>query len=295
MLGDDDAVARDNSWQRTARRRQSQWRQTHGLPVGLHKGLPLGSRLTSEDGAPPRLAGYMTDAAKRQVQSAVRESAETGALLSRPRLWVDLLSSQPLCFNLFADMAEHLTLATRVWSGLLPDLVSSVTGIRFEYSPGRGDSRYTGARSAFDVFIEATGPSGRGFLGVEVKYYESMRVSAATDRGYATMARETGVFREECIAQLLLPPLQQLLLDHLLALRLQAADGDQWDWGAFALLAPSENFAAADVARTYAAALKGGSTFRQITLEQLIDALEQAAPDPWVADLRHRYLGQDSP
>ena len=45
------------------------------------------------------MANYLSPAAKRQVQRAVAEAPSTGALLSRPRLWVDLLSSQPLCFG----------------------------------------------------------------------------------------------------------------------------------------------------------------------------------------------------
>lgn len=294
VLGDDEPVAGDSSWQRTARRRQSQWRLMQGLQAGLHNGRLLGSRLTPEDGAPPQLAGYVTAAAKRQVQLAVRDAIQTGALLSRPRLWVDLLSSQPLCFNAFADMAEDLTLATRVFTWLMPEVISSVTAIRFEYSPGRGDPRYTGSRSAFDVFLEAAGPKGRGFVGVEVKYHESMRVSPAVDRGYANMARATGVFREEAIARLLRPPLQQLLLDHLLALRLQAAEIDRWNWGVFVLLAPNENAACNEVASTYASALTDTGTFLQISLELLFDALEQAAHKPWVADLRRRYLGPDA-
>jgi hypothetical protein len=186
-----------------------------------------------------------------------------------------------------------LALATQVFAALMLDLVSSVTAIRFEYSPGRGDPRYTGSRSAFDVFVEALSPKGRGFVAIEVKYHESMKVSAAADRGYADMAQATGVFRQEAIAGLLLPPLQQLLLDHLLALRLQAADSDHWNWGVFALLAPNENAACNEVAIRYASGLRDTGTFLRISLEQLFDALERAAPEPWVADLRSRYLGLD--
>jgi hypothetical protein len=291
MLGHDEPVRSDNSWQRTARRLQSMWREGRGLPAGLHNGTPLGSRLTPEDGAPPRLAGYLSDAARAQVQAAVADSPSTGALLSRPRLWVDLLSSQPLCFNAFGNMAEDLDLATAVMAKLLPDAFNEVTGVRFEYSPGRSDARYTGSRSAFDVFVEGVGPRGRGFVGVEVKYHESMQVAAAVDRGYAELARSTEAFLNDAIPALLRPPLQQLLLDHLLALRLQQADADQWDWGAFALLYPRGNDACAAVADSYASALAAPTTFRVITLEEMYGALAEACQEPWVAELRQRYLG----
>ena len=49
-----------------------------------------------------------------------------------------------------------------------------MTGVRFEWSPGRGDQRYAGNRSAFEVFIEYVGGRGRSFLGIEVKYHEDL-------------------------------------------------------------------------------------------------------------------------
>jgi hypothetical protein len=291
VLGHDEPIRTDNAWQRVARRLQSEWRESRGLPAGLHNGTPLGSRLTLEDGAPPHLAGYLTTAAKRQVQAAVADANATGALLSRPRLWVDLLSSQPLCFNAFGEMAEDLDLASRVLASLLPDAVSEIARVRFEYSPGRGDQRYTGARSAFDVFVEATGPRGRGFIGIEVKYHESMKVAPATDRGYARLARSTGIFREDALPMMMMPPHQQLLLDHLLALRLQHVHADYWDWGMFALLHPRGNEACAAVASSYAASLASSSSFRVLTLDQFCEGLATASAEPWVAELSRRYLG----
>lgn len=290
MLGHDKPLSADNPWQRVARRLQSEWRERKGLPAGLHNGQPLGSRLRIEDGGPPRLAGYMTDAAKRQVQAAVEDADCTGALLSRPRLWVDLLSSQPLCFNAFAAMAEDVDLGSKVFATLMPSEVSAVTRIRFEYSPGRSDTRYTGARSAFDVFVDATGPRGRGFIGIEVKYHESMRVAAAKDRGYGNLARSTSAFRDDAIDWLVRPPHQQLLLDHLLALRLQQVDAEDWDWGMFALLYPGENTACATVAASYASGLADPSTFRTITLEKFCRALTANSAESWVTELITRYL-----
>jgi hypothetical protein len=292
VLGHDEPLGSDNPWQRVARRLQSEWRERSGLRAGSHNGQLLGSRLTIEDGAPPRLAGYLTEAAKRQVQAAVQDADNTGALLSRPRLWVDLLSSQPLCFNAFGDMAENLEFGSKVFTSLMPEEVSAVTRVRFEYSPGRGDSRYTGARSAFDVFVEASGPHGRGFIGIEMKYHESMKVAPARDRDYARLAQLTGAFRHDALDRLLRPPHQQLLLDHLLALRLQQVDADDWDWGLFALVYPGGNTTCASVAASYTSGLADpNTTFRTITLEAVCRALAASSTESWVAELSTRYLG----
>lgn len=206
------AVRGDNEWQQRARLLQSQWRQRQGLAVGTHRGNPLGSRITLDDGQPPTLANYLAPQAKKQVQTAVEQSRTSGALLSRPRLWVDLLSSQPLCFNLFGPLAEDLDLATAALRLVWPN-IHQVTAVQFEWSPGRGDHRYTGNRSAFDVFITYLGPNGRGFLGIEVKYHEDLSGTPARDNDgrYPAIARRHGIFREDALPELQRLPLQQTL------------------------------------------------------------------------------------
>lgn len=292
LRGRDVPVAGDNTWQRKARGLQSDWREAHGLAAGTDdRGEPLASRLTLADGQPPRLANYLSSAAKAQVLTAVASAAGTGAVLVQPRLWVDLLSSQPLCFNAFGELAADLALATRVLGRLWPELVWKVEEVRFEYSPGRGDPTYTGNRSAFDVWIVATGPRGRGFLGIEVKYHEDMRVKAARDRDYAGMARTTGVFHAGRLAELAGPPFQQLLLDHLLALRMQAAHPLRWDWCRSVLLFPSGNARCEHVASDYLAALSDDSTWSAPRLEQFLDAAAAVGAGTWVDEVRHRYVG----
>jgi hypothetical protein len=291
LLGHGVPVPADNGWQRKARRLQSQWRERQGLEPGLHRGQPLASRIRPEDGEPPASGNYLTPAAKRQVLQAVEEANSTGALLSRPRLWVDLLSSQPLCFNAFGDLAEDQDLASTALAALMPDVVERVDAVRFEFSPGRGSAEYTGNRSAFDVFIEASGPAGRGFVGIEVKYHENMKVKPATDRGYEAMAREAGIFKADALPSLLRPPLQQLLLDHILALRLVHAHPDQWDWGHFAVLYPSGNTSCGTVVHDYSAALRDATSFHELTLETFLDALSTGGSRTLAATLAERYLG----
>jgi hypothetical protein len=174
-------VRGDNTWQRQARLMQALWRERAGLKAGEHQGSRLGSRISRADGDPPTLSNFISEPAKRQVLAAVDAAPHTGAFLSRPRLWVDLLSSQPLCFNLFGPLAEEPDLATAALRLVWPQQITRVTDIRFEWSPGRGDARYTANRSAFDVFIGYEGPGGRGFLGIEVKYHEDLTGRPARD------------------------------------------------------------------------------------------------------------------
>jgi hypothetical protein len=287
-------VASDNPWQQRARLLQSLWRERKGLEPGPRSSVdpsPLGSRLTLRDGepGPDGLHNYMSPAAKDAVLAALADPA-SGAMLSRPRLWVDLLSSQPLCFNVFGPLAADTHLASAVFSALYPGRVDGVRRIAFEYSPGRDDPLYTDNRSAFDVFVEYDGPRGPGFLGIEVKYHENLVVKAARDKGYAELAAGTAAFRPDALRRLAAPPLQQLWLDHLLALRMRAAHPGTWADCVFVLLHPAGNRPVARAATDYASCLSDASTFESLTLERLIQTLRQIQSQRWVEDLYERYL-----
>jgi len=85
-------------------------------------------------------------------------------LIKQPRIWNNLLSSQPLCFNLFGELHFDLELATKFFGQLFPGKIETVTSIKFEYSPGRGNKQYIGDHSAFDVFIEYHNKGKNGFI-----------------------------------------------------------------------------------------------------------------------------------
>jgi hypothetical protein len=288
-----DVVVRgDNAWQRRARLMQALWRERIGLAAGEHRGNPLGSRISLADGEPPSLSNFVSEPAKRQVLAAVDAAAETGALLSRPRLWVDLLSSQPLCFNLFGALAEDPDLATAALQLVWPQQITRVTDTRFEWSPGRGDDRYTGNRSAFDVFIAYEGPAGRGFLGIEVKYHEDLSGSPARDEQgrYEVLARTHRIFRDDALADLQRLPLQQLWLDHLLALQLRANPDDGWDDATFVLLAPSGNIDCTRAAQRYRSCLSDSRSFDARTLDEVVQAIRLASGSDWIDAVYDRYL-----
>ena len=288
----------DLPWQRGLRLLQSLWRQDRGLPAGWHPrgGGPsarrLGSRLAlpaAEDG----LTNYLTDTVREVVRDELAAAAGSGKLYGTPRIYDDLLSSQPLCFNLFGELAADLDLATRFARHLWPDRVEQATRVAFEHSPGRDDERYLGNRTAFDVYFEHTTPEGhRGFIGIEVKYHERLDTAAAENRGRPTeVARGSGVFTSDALDALDEPPLQQLWFDHLLALSMLAGDGSQWRGGGlFVLLHPAANEACYHVAAAYQRHLRDRRTFQRLTLEEAVAVLRLAGAGSWVDELAGRYL-----
>lgn len=164
---------------------------------------------------------------------------------------------------------------------------------RFEWSPGRVDEAYTGNRSAFDVFVDYDGPLGRSFLGIEIKYHEDHFGQAAKDENgrYATPADRHGIFREELVPALQKPPLQQIWLDHLLALQLRSnPKNDGWKAGACVLLYPVGNTACADGAARYRRCLTEADTFDARTLDDVVQAARLTSPASWPDDVYARYL-----
>jgi hypothetical protein len=294
VLADHDVfVPGDNAFQRRARLLQALWREDQGYPCGTHRGRPLGSRLAMPD-AEEHLWNYLTDGIRRIVRDETRgERRDRTKVYTEPRIFEDLLSSQPLCFNLFGELAHRLDLAGEVGRRLWPGRVEEVTRLEFEWSPGRDDPRYLGNRSAFDVYLEHTGPGGsRGFIGIEVKYHENLKVAPARHQDlYEQLAARSGAFIPERIETLLRPPCQQLWLDHLLALSM--LERDHWDHGLFVLLYPSHNSACGAAWSTYASCLGPVPQAEARTLEEVLDVLDQCCPEPWARELAARYLNFD--
>lgn len=284
-------VRSDNAFQRSVRLRQAVWRESRGYPVGIHRGAPLGSRLRMPE-AENQLWNYLTDGIRQVVRAEVLGASKgDGKLFAQPRIFEDLLSSQPLCFNLFGELKLDLPLATRVLRRLLPDRIGTVCRIEFEHSPGRLDFRYTADKSAFDVYVEYSNPQGDlGFLGIEVKYHENMNDVLAPHRErYDQVADCMGCFHASRLPHLRGKPINQLWRDHMLAGSMLLTD--RWRQGMFVVLCPAENTHAMAAVGRYRECLADSATFDAWTLESFVAALQAESPDIWVSELRKRYLG----
>src|SRR4051812_48572653 len=120
-------VATDNRFQRKVRLLQALWRERMQYPVGTtaRRG-PLGSRLAMP-GARDELWNFVSPAIRQVVRSEVMNSEKSrDKLFQAPRIYDNLLSSQPLCFNLFAELSLDLQWATAAFRRLLGDRVARV-------------------------------------------------------------------------------------------------------------------------------------------------------------------------
>jgi len=282
-----------SEFQRRARVLQSLWREEMGFPIGQHKGSsgprPLGSRLPMS-WAQETLSNFITEPVREVVRAEVLgPKASRGKLYKKPRIFEDLLSSQPLCFNLFGELKLDLELASRVIADISGGRFTKVTGIDFEYSPGRRDPRYLNDRSAFDVFLRCMNESGEPcFVAVEVKYHENLAGTAGKHRKrYDEVADLMGCFKDDRTI-LRRSPIQQIWRDHLLAGITLIQDG--YRDGLFVMLYPAENEHVFNAVSAYTAQLTNRDTFAAWTLEQFIDALHRHSDAAWIDAFENRYL-----
>lgn len=281
----------DTEFSAFARLLQSKWRDKKGYPE-----LKMGNFLDTEFSKVMK-ANFITDNIRNLVTQEVKNAKKNGGLIGEPRIWNNLLSSQPLCFNLFGELYYDLELATKYFVRLFPNEIDEVTAILFEYSPGRGDIKYTGDHSAFDVFVEYKKNNSKRFMGIEVKYAESLKEETKDkarknykDR-YVELAKESGLFKEDGITFLKQPPLSQIWRDHLLAI----ATKKEFDYGFFVFLFPSGNVQCQRGVDAYKQHLidsnEEKSGFYVRYLEDFINTLTELHDADWVKELKERYLG----
>ena len=284
-------VPADNAFQRRARLLQALWREEQGLPIGEHRGRPLGSRLAMP-AAKDDLSNYLTEAIRDVVRCEVLDPQQSkGKLYGQPRIFNDLLSSQPLCFNLFGELQQDLELASRVFQRMTAGRVNTVTAIGFEVSPGRGDAKYIGDSSAFDVFVEYVSAGGvKGFCAIEVKYHESLADKVATHKArYDAIANAMDCFEPTASERLKAKPLQQIWRDHLLMGSLLRDEEQGFKDGFFAFLYPQDNACCADAVAGYRSGLRDATSFASWTLESFVEAITKEGGGAWIEALKRRY------
>lgn len=281
-----DEPKKERAYQQYLRLGQALWRVGQGLPEGGSARRRQGAWIPKSHGT----HNFVSDAAWEAAQAAL---ADAEKLVDHERLHTNLVSSQPLAFNLFGDLKVDLDLASRVLSRMIQRPIV-VSGIEFEYSPGRGDLRFTCDRSAFDVYVEYTTGQERGFLGIEVKYQEDLTPRQPKNHyrpRYSEITADIGCFTEGAERRLKTPPLEQLWRDHLLACSLLLDQQSAFDEGSFVVLFPSINDSCRSAVVEYAELLSSTQTFCSWTLEFFVEALQAECDQPWVTHLKHRYLG----
>jgi hypothetical protein len=286
-------------FRRTLRYHQAQWREAQGHPIGSqpiapragNPSRPVGSRLPLEYA---RKTGATFLTANALDTARARTSfVEPHQSFDHQRLWADLLWSPTMAFNLFGDLAADLSLADRAAHTWWPDATGTVSDVRLAHSPGRLDPTYLNSLRAFDAaFVLDNDDGTQAIVAVDTKYHERRKGEIPRPsnlRRYLKVTERSGVFAPRA-TQLLKgrSELAVMWLEHLLLLSMLQHVSGTWSWGRYVVVHPADNTDVADLCAGYKALLADQSTFRSMTLEELLDS--GALPRASVVALRDRYI-----
>ena len=271
-----------------ARLLQSIWRTEQGYEFDQY------GNFLELDFAKKTGANFLTKGIFEIVQHEVKNKHIDRKVIKEPRIWNNLLSSQPLAFNLFGELKLNLKLATLVFKPLYPDRkIKSVKQIEFEYSPGRKSLQYTGDSSAFDVFVVYENElSEKCFFGIEVKYSENLNDAPSTHKGtYEDISVKSGIFNMTMLDKLKEKPIQQIWRDHLLVLSMFIKNND-YKVGDFIYLYPAENLNCKSGIEQYELTFNNlkENYFKPLTLEKLVETIRSFSSENWIEEFENRYL-----
>lgn len=286
LAWDDPAWAEksDNAWQARLRRHKAWWRQERlRLAAGPMRpqGRLVASMLPADvDFEPNLMTPEAVDAAHRAIESLKAEKRP--GFIQEFRLKHNLLSSQPMCFNLFGHLSATPD-ALLPWVRTISPHAVSVTDVLLEWAP---PTKLSG--SAFDAFVTYDLPDGGvGFVGIECKYAEDLAKAqprpAASKYHEATAA---GPWLPDAAAGLDKPKLRQFWYNQLLAQRVLAS-GDYAE-GFGVVVAAGADDPARDVTADVAAQLEDRDSLRFSSIEDVLNTITDH--DSWRADFRERYL-----
>ena len=293
----DASYPKDTDFSRIARTRQSEWRKMKKYPADKGNLGKYGNFLDVKF-AKTEKVNFLTENIRYLVTQEIENAKKSKALIGEPRIWNNLLSSQPVCFNLFGEFYFDLNLATTFFQKLFPRRIDKVMAIKFEYSPGRKDPKYLNDRSAFDVFVEYRKGDKRGFIGIEVKYAESLKEETQAqakkifddpEKKYEHWAKKSKIFKPNTIEFLKQPPISQIWRDHLLCI----ATKQDYDDGFFVFLYPKKNKECENGVKSYIQHLafddEKQNCFYPRYLEDFFDALTKSSNANWTNELKQRY------
>ena len=279
----------DNDFTRRMRRHQS-WYRAYVLKVPYGTGpwpwsrTPYGNMLTeqSAEAGLNFLTPGIFGLAKRRI-------ADGTGMVDPFRLMRNMLSSQPMCFNLFGELALDHALATRLVRVLWGEHIARVTGVHIEWAPEPA-AEYLDDRTAFDAFIEYETEDGQaGFVGIETKLSEPFSVRRYDKPEYRRWMTPDGPWRADAGGEVAKQEHNQLWRDHLLAWSLLRHPESKYAAGGLSVVYHPEDRRCREVIAGYRALLRDETTFSSFDLAQVVSAWKPLAGQ-WLAQFEQRYL-----
>jgi hypothetical protein len=273
-----------------ARLLQSIWRTEKGYEYDIEK---YGNYLKYEN-AINKGENFLTEKIFNLVKEAVQNNSDKKKVIQEPRIWTNLLSSQPMAFNMFGEFVSKLEICKNVFNEIYPERrINEIKRIEFEYSPARKSLKYTNDSSAFDVFIEyLNNDNDKCFFGIEVKYAENLNDKPSSHKKeYEEVAHMSNIFKLDKFESLKEKPIQQIWRDHLLTLSMFIKN-NEYKTGDFIYLYPEKNINCEKGIEKYIETFNENteSYFKPLTFENLVKVTKKICSDKWINEFENRYL-----
>ena len=282
-------IASDSA--RTARYRalQSWYREeVLGVPPGRdRRGRVIASMLPEDALVEHPGLNFITPEASTYASERAGEVLKTGGTLDEDRLRRNMLSSMPMCFNIFGSLRNHQELGVLLSEAFELD-VSSIDGVECEWAPDR--TAHLNDRTAFDAFVSYRDPSGRKcFLAIETKYTEPFSQKEYDSELYRQVTAGSGYFREGASEYLIGRATNQMWRMTMLAASMLHR-GD-FDGGAVAVLSLADDRHARTAVEGVRAQVVDESFVTFVSLEDVVEvARHHDSLRKWSNDFATRYL-----
>ncbi len=261
-----------------------------GTGPGPESSRELGNMLTGESATKGLnfLTPEIFTVAKRRID-------ETRGTVDVYRLLHNMLSSQPMCFNLFGPMVTDHDLATRVFGLILPQEVEKVINVAIEFAP-EPECEYLNDRTAFDAFVEFVRPDGqRGFVGIETKLTEPFSQTHYDRPEYRRWVEQpNSPWPQENWCRLDNVLYNQLWRDHLLTVAMREHPNTPYVCGYFMLVRHPEDTDCLQASQAYQQLLyPGENSFLDYPLDRLLTQMDLAilkkTEQHWLMEFKNRY------
>jgi hypothetical protein len=282
--------ARDDPLAARMRLHQSWYRaEVLKVPYGRGPGptdtRELGSMLCPADAGAGR--NFLTP----RIFEVVKNRIAQGGGVAEYRVLHNMLSSQPMCFNLFGPLADDLERAAGLARALWVPGLRRVVRVEIEWAP-QPRSEYLDDRTSFDAFIEyesATG--GLGFLGIETKLTEPFSQRHHDRPSYRRWMTPEAPWRDNVGGEVDKAAWNQLWRNHLLAWSMLRRKRTPYAEGRCLVVRHPADVRCADVIAGYRQLLRDTETLEDCPLDRIIASWRgEIGPDSWLDEFELRYL-----
>lgn len=273
------------------RKLQSKYRQEvlHAKPGRSGNYAALGNYLDVEEvAANPQLNFLNSVALAHAMEREVIVRREGGAL-NPVRLRHNMLSSMPLCFNLFGTMRAEPDFLM-VFQDLFDNEATRIREIVCEWAP-QPPSNYLEDGTAFDAIVFYDTPAGSRFCGIEAKYTEPFSQEEYISERYDQVTETSGWFpNRDAASRLAGRSSNQLWRNLMLAASLEMEG--QFGTGRVAVVALADDPGAKKAIEIIGPELSAPGHLLWVPLESIVDRASQLRSlSTWAQEFGQRYLG----